>query len=65
MDASLKPSLKSRLNSGFQKYARVWKLLKKPSFTEFKTISKVSALGLLIIGAMGFLISILLRFVSG
>jgi protein transport protein SEC61 subunit gamma-like protein len=38
-------------------YKRVWRLLKKPSKEEFLTISKVSAIGLLIIGALGFLIA--------
>ncbi|HED36926.1 MAG TPA: protein translocase SEC61 complex subunit gamma, partial [Ignavibacteria bacterium] len=36
-------------------------LLKKPSFEEFKTISKVTAVGLLIIGALGFIISIIIK----
>jgi len=36
---------------------RVWHLLKKPSASDFKTIAKVSAIGILIIGAIGFIIS--------
>ena len=36
---------------------RVWHVLKKPSSQEFKTVAKVSAIGILIIGAMGFIIS--------
>ena len=47
-----------KLKSQYHQYVRVWRLLKKPSMQEFKTISKVSAAGLLIIGAIGFLISI-------
>ncbi len=35
---------------------RVWHLLRKPTGEEFKTVAKVSAIGLLIIGAIGFLI---------
>jgi len=38
-------------------YKRVWRLLRKPSKEEFLTISKVSAIGLLVIGAIGFLIA--------
>ncbi|MGV8151651.1 MAG: protein translocase SEC61 complex subunit gamma [Candidatus Nanoarchaeia archaeon] len=38
---------------------RVWKLLRKPSSTEFKTIAKVSALGLAAIGLIGFIVSLL------
>ena len=36
---------------------RVWHLLKKPSAYEFKSIAKVSAVGILVIGAIGFLVS--------
>jgi protein translocase SEC61 complex gamma subunit len=41
---------------------RVWHLLKKPSSLEFKTISKVSAIGLLIIGLVGFMVSLFMGF---
>ena len=50
------------IKSFFNQSLRVWKLLKKPSNTEFKTIAKVSALGLGIIGFIGFIISILMGF---
>jgi len=50
--------LSQRLSSQYHKYLRVWQLLKKPSVSEFKTISKVSAIGLLVIGALGFVISV-------
>ncbi|MBS3165432.1 protein translocase SEC61 complex subunit gamma [Candidatus Woesearchaeota archaeon] len=35
---------------------RVLKVTKKPTMTEFQTIVKVSAAGMLLIGAVGFLI---------
>ena len=35
---------------------RVWHLLRKPTGEEFKTVAIVSAIGLLIIGAIGFVI---------
>ncbi|MBR9676759.1 protein translocase SEC61 complex subunit gamma [Candidatus Woesearchaeota archaeon] len=38
---------------------RVLKVTKKPSGSEFKTIVKVSALGMLAIGLIGFLIQLL------
>ena len=38
---------------------RVLKITKKPSKEEFKTIVKVSALGMAIIGVTGFLITML------
>jgi len=50
--------LSTKIKSMYVQYSRVWKLLKKPSMREFKTISKVSAVGLLVIGAIGFVISI-------
>jgi len=43
------------------KCGRVWRVLKKPSSVEFKTIAKVSALGILIIGFIGFVIANLMR----
>lgn len=52
--------LKTKISSGFQKYVRVWKLLKKPSYEEFKMVSKISALGILLIGAIGFIVSVVL-----
>jgi protein transport protein SEC61 subunit gamma and related proteins len=38
---------------------RVVKVTRKPTKEEFKTIVKASALGMAIIGAMGFLISLI------
>ncbi len=49
--------LGSRLKSFILQSKRVWHVLKKPSGLEFKTISKVAAIGILIIGALGFVIS--------
>ena len=40
---------------------RVWHVLKKPTGDEFKAIAKVSALGILAIGAVGFLISDIIK----
>ena len=48
-------------NSNFQQYKRVWRLLKRPTMQEFKMIAKVSALGLLIIGAVGFVFSLVVK----
>ena len=44
---------------------RVLKITKKPSKEEFKVIVKVSGLGILIIGLIGFLIHILWRLTIG
>ena len=53
--------LTRKISSQYNKYLRVWRLLKRPSMVEFRTISKVSAVGLLIIGAVGFAISIAMK----
>ncbi len=47
----------------YHKYLRVWNLLKKPSMEEFKMISKVSMIGLLVIGALGFLLSVSVKMI--
>ena len=49
------------MKSQFQQYQRVWRLLKRPTMQEFKMISKVSLIGLLIIGAVGFLVSLIMK----
>jgi protein transport protein SEC61 subunit gamma and related proteins len=43
---------------------RVWKLLKKPSKKEFSTISKVSAIGLGLVGVVGFAVSLVMGFLG-
>jgi len=40
-------------------------VLKKPSKTEFEQVAKVSAVGILVIGAIGFLISITMKLFIG
>lgn len=47
--------------SFFFKSKRVWQVLKKPTRKEFETITKVSALGILVIGILGFLISMVMK----
>ncbi|MEK6859122.1 MAG: protein translocase SEC61 complex subunit gamma [Nanoarchaeota archaeon] len=45
---------------------RVWRVLRKPSGMEYKTVSKVAALGLLALGLLGFVISLIVKeFVVG
>jgi len=57
--------LKNSLTSFFIKCNRVWHILKKPSRKEFETIAKVSAIGIAIIGALGFLIALIMKLVIG
>lgn len=43
---------------------RVWHLLKKPTNEEFKTMAKVSAIGILLLGAIGFVIADIIKMIS-
>jgi len=47
--------------SFFIKCKRVWYALKKPSRKEFNTITKVSAIGIVLLGVLGFLISLIMK----
>lgn len=50
-----------KLKSFTLQCVRVWHVLRKPTMEEFKTIAKVSALGILAIGAIGFIISDIMK----
>ena len=50
-----------RLKAFYEKSKRVWLVLRKPTKKEFEMVAKVSAFGILILGAIGFLISILVK----
>ena len=43
-----------------KKCKRVWIVLKKPTNVEFNLISKVTAIGILILGVIGFIISLIM-----
>jgi protein transport protein SEC61 subunit gamma and related proteins len=43
---------------------RVWHLLKRPSREEFNSIAKVSAIGLVLIGLMGFIIAVIMQLIK-
>jgi len=47
------------------KCKRVWSTLKKPSRKEFEMVAKISAIGIGILGLFGFLISIIVKMISG
>ncbi len=49
------------LKSFAAKSKRVWLVLKKPSRKEFEMVAKVSAIGILILGIIGFFIAILVK----
>jgi len=44
------------ITNGFKQYIRIIQLTRKPSNEEFFTISKVAGAGIILIGAIGFVI---------
>jgi len=54
----------SKLSEFIAECRRVLKVTKKPSNDEFKTIVKVSGLGMIIIGAIGFLVQMIRSILS-
>ena len=54
-----KQTLFTRIKSFIKECKRVFMITKKPSMKEFKAIVKVTGIGILIIGILGFLIQIL------
>ena len=53
--------LLTNTKSFFFKSKRVWYVLKKPTREEFEQVTKISAIGILIVGVLGFAISILIN----
>lgn len=45
----------------FNKCKRVWHTLKKPTKKEFEQVAKISAIGILILGLIGFIISAVMK----
>ncbi len=45
------------LKDRFKKYIRVLRVTKKPDAQEFMNIAKITSLGILVIGLLGFLIN--------
>ncbi|MAF89609.1 MAG: protein translocase SEC61 complex subunit gamma [archaeon] len=50
-----------KLNDKFQQYVRIMRIAKKPGGHEFKTILKVTGLGIFLIGFLGFIIKLIAR----
>lgn len=57
MEETTKSGLATKIKSFIIQSKRVWHVLRKPTALEFKTVSKVSAIGILILGALGFFIA--------
>jgi len=58
-------SLISSLKSFLLQCARVWTVTKKPTKEEFRTTAQAAGIGILIIGALGFIISLAIRILKG
>lgn len=54
-------AITEKLKSFYEQCTRVWHLLKKPDKEEFTTIAKVSAIGLGLVGVIGFVIAIIME----
>ena len=52
---------KGDLKRFIKKCKRVWRILKKPSKKEFQMTAKISAIGILVLGAIGFVIAIIVN----
>ena len=50
-----------KIKAFIAKSKRVWLILKKPTRKEYEMIAKVSAIGILALGVVGFLIAILMQ----
>lgn len=50
-----------KIKSFFIQCKRVWHVLKKPSKQEFKLTAKVAGIGIAVLGAVGFLLSLILK----
>lgn len=50
---------KEAINSFLKQCERVLKVSKKPDSEEYKTVSKVTGLGVIVIGVIGFIIALL------
>jgi protein transport protein SEC61 subunit gamma and related proteins len=48
------------IKSFFSKCRRVWQVLKKPTKKEFEQTAKISAIGIGIIGLLGFIIALIM-----
>ncbi len=59
MDGELSTS--GKFKHFLNKCKRVWHTLKKPTRKEFEQVSKISAIGILILGLLGFIISLAMK----
>ena len=53
-----------RIKSFFIQSKRVWHLLRKPTGEEFKSIAKIATIGILVLGAGGFVIADIIKVIT-
>ena len=58
-EQNAKPSWQYKIKMFIGECVRVLRITKKPDATEYKTIVKVSGLGILIIGMLGFVVQMI------
>lgn len=59
-----KPTLMQRFRNYITECVRVMRITKKPTNEEFKAVIKVSSLGILLIGAIGFVIQLIYNLIA-
>ena len=59
-----KKTILKRIKNFFIESRRVFRITKKPTMEEFKIIVKVSGLGILLIGLIGFIINMVWQVIS-
>ncbi|CAD7769427.1 hypothetical protein FHEFKHOI_00612 [Candidatus Methanoperedenaceae archaeon GB50] len=60
MEKRLKMEMPGEISLNLQDYWHIIKLTRKPTWEEFKTITKIAGGGILLIGFIGFVIYLLL-----
>ena len=63
MDEQLKPTLTQKLKKFYAECVRVLTVTKKPDAVEYKTVVKVSGLGIVVIGLIGFIVTMIRQLV--
>ena len=53
------------ISATLREYRRILKIAKKPSMQEFKKILKISGLGMILVGFIGFVIQFIWQLIGG
>ncbi|MCD6127667.1 MAG: protein translocase SEC61 complex subunit gamma [Methanomicrobia archaeon] len=57
-------NIKEKLSEFYKSSRRVWKLSKKPDKAEYSLTAKVTGLGMVIIGGLGFIIILIAELIT-